>query len=57
MNSILIPFNESFGLVYNPKVMPDSLSQLNLQYLKQMAFEDINFTCETAILKLFTLWS
>lgn len=56
-NTIPIPFTESFILIFNPKVIPDNLSPLTMNYLKQMAFEDLSFTCETAIIKLFSLQS
>jgi hypothetical protein len=48
-NYLPIQFADSFKLVYNSRNLPEALTSMNFQYLKQMAFEDLKFTCETAI--------
>lgn len=46
-----LPFRESFRLVFNPRVLPE-LTFMHWQYLRQMAFEDLDFTLHQALPQL-----
>jgi hypothetical protein len=49
-----VPFRESFKLVFNPKVMTE-VTVWHFIYLQHMAFEDLDFTCTTAVQTLLTV--